>query len=197
MRWNLSRERHCLNITVCFHQGGKQGVARTPKGQVSTLMRVQEPGPSSSPQMADITPLSPEEPHGNIRLHDPLGPVRELDMKQRQVVANHQVHTEHKLQAHDSCHTHLDQRPPDTGNSVSPDCFSGQLRRTSTLQLTLGLLFVAGTGLHSPGQGHAPGVCAHLSLLLWEALAWLGTALPCPASSTRGSPRRAAEFGKR
>ena len=31
MRWNLSRERHCLNITVCFHQGGKQEVARTPK----------------------------------------------------------------------------------------------------------------------------------------------------------------------
>ena len=67
------------------------------KGQVSTLVRVQEPGPSSSPQMADITPLSPEEPHVNIRLHDPLGPVRELDMKQRQVVADHQVHTEHKL----------------------------------------------------------------------------------------------------
>ena len=47
--------------------------------------------------MADITPLSPEEPHVNIRLYDPLGPVRELDMKQRQVVADHQVHTEHKL----------------------------------------------------------------------------------------------------
>lgn len=90
MRWNLSRERHC------FHQSGEQEVARTPKGQVSTLVRVQEPGPSS-PQMADIKPLSPEEPRMNIRLHDRLGLVRELDMKRRQVVANHHVHTEHKL----------------------------------------------------------------------------------------------------
>ncbi|KAI4564231.1 hypothetical protein MJT46_010029 [Ovis ammon polii x Ovis aries] len=92
-----SLQRKTLNTTVCFHQGGEQEVARTPKGQVSTLVRVQEPGPSSSPQMADITPLSPEEPGVNIRLYDLLGPVRELDMKRRQVVANHHVHTEHKL----------------------------------------------------------------------------------------------------
>lgn len=87
-----SLQRKTLNTTVCFHQGGEQEVARTPKGQVSTLVRVQEPGPSSSPQMADITPLSPEEPGVNIRLYDLLGPVRELDMKRRQVVANHHVH---------------------------------------------------------------------------------------------------------
>ncbi|KAG5199542.1 hypothetical protein JEQ12_006021 [Ovis aries] len=92
-----SLQRKTLNTTVCFHQGGEQEVARTPKGQVSTLVRVQEPGPSSSPQMADITPLSPEEPGVNIRLYDLLGPVRELDMKRRQMVANHHVHTEHKL----------------------------------------------------------------------------------------------------
>ena len=93
MRWDLSRERHCLNLTVCFHQGGEQEAARTPKGQVSILVRVQEPGPSSPPQMADIRPISPEEPCVNIQLHDPLGPVRELDMKQRQGVASHHVHT--------------------------------------------------------------------------------------------------------
>ncbi|CAI9152987.1 unnamed protein product [Rangifer tarandus platyrhynchus] len=147
--------------------------------------------------MADITPISPEEPRVNIQLHDPLGPVRELDLKQRQVVANHHVHTEHKL-CKLMTHAVLTwTREPQALGTVSPDRFSGQLRRTSTLQLTLGLLFVAGTGLHSPGPGHAPGVCAHLSPLVPEALAWLGTALPCPASSTRGSPRRAAEFGKR
>lgn len=117
MRRDLSRERHCLNLTVCFHQGGEQEVARTPKGQVSILVRVQEPGPSFSPQMADITPISPEEPRVNIQLHDPLGPVRELDMKQRQVVANHHVHTEHKL-CKLMVHTHLDQRTPGTGNCL-------------------------------------------------------------------------------
>ena len=88
-------------------------------------------------------------------------------------------------------------REPRALGTASPDRFSGQLRRTSTLQLTLGLWFVAGTGLRSPGRGHAPGECAHPSPHLPEALAWLGTALPCLASSTRGSPRRAAEFGKR
>lgn len=50
-----------------------------------------------------------------------------------------------------------------------------------------------------PLLGHTPlGVCALLSgRPPAEAPSQLGPALPCPTSPTRGSSRRAVEFGKR
>lgn len=89
-----------------------------------TLVRVQETGPSLFTQTADTTPVSAAKPRVNVRLYDTFVPVRELDKKRRQMVANHHFpYRAYAVRARESCHTHLDSETSRHGELCLPRIF--------------------------------------------------------------------------
>lgn len=192
MRPCSSGERYYLDIQSVFTKVGSSVCPELERDWKAKCPQWQEnPGDwtiMSFTQRVETTPCLSEQPCVNIRLYDTLW------------LWDRTSHAERK-----PCrlitHTTLTwtQRPPGPEDSVSPKYFPEKLQRTSTVQLTQRLFFVAGAGLHAL-WGTSLSVSIFSRPPPTQAPSQLGTALPCPTSPTRGSPWRAAgaaEFWKR
>lgn len=155
---------------LCAHPGERPGPGITLRSEV---------GP---------TPVSPAQPSVSVRLYDALVPAMKLEPKQRQMVAKPSSHT--GLCPSDSGRTHLASETPGHQELCLPKALpwlmTGPESHTGSYSWSVPLHTLWATqplGCALPFPSQPPPS---------RAL----TALPCPASPTRGSPRRAAGFGK-